>query len=442
MITICLLLMGQLSDAENIFEVGVESTTTLDSVAFDLLRDHFREVQGLEIVEVERKHTVSHRGNGSQSTRLFLRGLASSASQLDTVREQATGFVNEQSVRDELGVDGTDKLKVDVSRIDVVPGGPSTPMLRVLSIERLMNRALSEIPHPGPPFASTESRGRVAIQAYDERDGVVVLTGVARNASEWLRVMSIAKNADDIETVLLGDAIVMDALPLYEGEDRYSDRGLHDSLIALKWTDGRAILEATDFLLRQGKTSATTWHLRAAGHLLTGDDHGAAGCMRVSGDVLARYPAFEFFQGIDRVSYERMVAAEPFIVLAQEGVEQREPVEPNFLELDEIRRQLEGNRHLFGGKLPEVLGPRRGMSEATVVERHCFRKIQRLPEFKNLNLGARHVRYVVTLRDIKGRCYVGVALEVDRWTRFVITDYSFPNPFGESITCPCPLEIR
>lgn len=81
-------------------------------------------------------------------------------------------------------------------------------------------------------------------------------------------------------------------------------------------------------------------------------------------------------------------------------------LEPSVPEVDQMRREVEGNPDLFGGKPLLLDGLRRRM---TAADSEVFSQVKRLYDFSS---ATQEVDYVVPLRDVKRQGYLGFAVRL------------------------------
>jgi len=310
--------LAQVADADpaaSSAPIGKGMTSTTDRILFAL--EEFLEKQGVEVLEAE---VVKYKSDdGDPLEKVLLYGIRS-----PDVSEQDFTAKAKDELKKKVGVIGWPQLtqprEVDVSKMLVFDTSSMSDMRRLLLVERILDDMLSEVVERTTRANVTVDvirlRGKVRILHYNVKDRRMTLCGVVSNGRERQRIEQMLLRLKDVEDVVSDHVLLTDARSLSaDTADSYLDtRPLHcEAMSALKHSSGPELVCFADEMIRMGRFSSSVWYLRAAGHLMSGNDILAVGDLRIAGADRDRHGLLEKFQGHQRIKLERMVAHGPFI---------------------------------------------------------------------------------------------------------------------------------
>lgn len=272
--------------------------------------------RGIQVIDVERVNVPDDLGRMVQTLRF--RGLLSAATQGQRLQQEAE--MELESRKEEIGWPLVHPVRVDVSQMYVEAGRPFSDMAKVLVIERFMDDVLTEQmdrpPKPGDVVQEPRVIGRMRVLLYDPHLRQVCLCGAAPNHHDLARIACAVQRLPGVDRVCAAHVLLIDAR-----KEETTDRDIHyqtatifgEAIGAARHCEGPKLIALADMMIRQGRISPSVWYLRAAGHLLCGDDIHARGDVRLAGVDIRRHRLLEGFQGPLRDRLEFLVEASPFV---------------------------------------------------------------------------------------------------------------------------------
>jgi hypothetical protein len=252
-----------------------------------------------------------------EKDRIILYGILESAEQRDAFEVNAEDELKESK---DFDVPGKQQMKVDVSKMYVVPGKRMSDMAKLLLVEKFFDDTLSEFVERTTASNLTVGelviRGKIRVLHYEPLIGRITLCGVVPDNYELDRVKRALLRLNGVTAVVTDHVLLSDARrPSNDATDVYFDTLplFSEAMSALKRRSGRELVCLTDEMIRMGRFVPTVWYLRAAGHLMEGDSYLARGDVRLGNAEGNRHGLLQNFQGHLRIQLEKMVAHGPFI---------------------------------------------------------------------------------------------------------------------------------
>lgn len=179
--------------------------------------------------------------------------------------------------------------QVDVSMMRLAVG-QTTPRARIQQMNQLM--------------ADMVPRGKLSVLQYDIVAGLISIYGVVPNEADGLRLEEALLRLPGIKKVVRDDLLVFESRPASNVDGLLS---IGKVVGALRKGLGQEVVALSAKLIRSGSMGSSVWYLRAAGHLMIGNDYLAQGDVLIAGPESERFALLTSFQGSLRTRLERMV---------------------------------------------------------------------------------------------------------------------------------------
>ena len=212
------------------------------------------------------------------------------------------------------------QVVVNTRTMRLLAKGQDTAVAKLLLIEDFLDQYFGRLaakdqddPEKAPPAGDT--KGTLRISNIDLEKRRLDLCGVVTDKAVLKLVELALDGLRDMDVIGHGLVLMVDGV-LDPNDWRQimgsTSRLFAQAVRALQDDAGMVLLDLTDKLIRRGRRTSYVWCLRAAGHIMVGEDQLAMGDLRLAGIPRKRHRLFLNFQGELRTRLEELAPLGPF----------------------------------------------------------------------------------------------------------------------------------